>query len=373
LNPNIDLIGVPGGRHRLDTPALLVDLAALERNIARMAELAASSGIALRPHAKSHKSVEIARLQIEAGAIGVSCATLGEAEVMVEAGIPGVLVTSPVVGKNKMRRLIRSARTAGPGQLMVVADHPDNVDALAAAAMDLGHRLPVLVDYHAGYHRTGVADAAAAVALARHIAKSDTLCLGGLQAYGGNIQHLADRRQRQRAATELSRTVANIVEEIECAGLAVEIVTGVGTGTQEFDSTAQVFTEMQPGSYLFMDSDYLKALSDPLRPAPFETSLFVQSTVVSVNATDWVTVDAGIKSFATDSGKPTVARGIEGPSTYEFFGDEHGKLVVDAAHRPALGERVEFITSHCDPTVNLYRHYHVVDADTLIAIWPIDA
>lgn len=373
MNANIDLIGVPGGRHLLDTPALLVDLPALERNIARMAELAVSRGIGLRPHVKSHKSVEIARLQIEAGAIGVSCATLDEAEVMVEAGIPGVLVTSPVVGTNKIRRLLGNARQAGAGQVMVVADHPDNVEALAASAADLGHRVPVLVDYHSGYHRTGVQNAEAAVALARRIAQSDALSFGGLQAYGGNIQHLGDRRQRERAAAELRRNVAEIVAAIERTGLEVQIVTGVGTGTHEFDAAGGVFTEMQPGSYLFMDSDYREALTDPSHPVPFETSLFVQSTVVSVNAPDWVTVDAGIKSFATDSGKPVLSRGIAGPSTYEFFGDEHGKLIVDAAHRPTLGERIEFITSHCDPTVHLHRRYHVVDGDTLVAIWPIGA
>ena len=370
---DMDLIGVAGSRQMLDTPALLVELAALERNIAHMAECAASSGIALRPHAKSHKSVEIARLQIEAGAIGVSCATLGEAGVMLEAGIPSVLVTSPVVGTRKIRRLIEWARRTGPGQLIVVADHPDNVEALAAAAVDLDHPLPVLVDYHSGYHRTGVANAAAAVALARKIAQSNTLSFGGLQAYGGNIQHIGNRREREQAAARLRETVVGIVAAIEGAGLEVAIVTGIGTGTQEFDSVGRVFTEMQPGSYVFMDSDYLKVLTEPLRPAPFETSLFVQSTVVSVNAPDWVTVDAGVKSLATDSGKPAVARGMAGPSTYEFFGDEHGKLIVDTAHRPALGERIELIASHCDPTVNLYRHYHVVDNDTLVALWPIDA
>jgi D-serine deaminase-like pyridoxal phosphate-dependent protein len=370
---DMDLIGVAGSRQMLDTPALLVELAALKRNIARMAECAASRGIALRPHAKSHKSTEIARLQLEAGAIGVSCATLGEAEIMLRAGIHGVLVTSPVVGTRKIRRLIEWAGKAGPGQLMVVADHPDNVEALATAAAGLGHRLPVLVDYHSGYHRTGVANAAAAVALARQIAQSDTLSFGGLQAYGGNIQHLGNHHEREQAAAQLRDTVAEIVAAIEGAGLEVAIVTGVGTGTQEFDSVGHVFTEMQPGSYLFMDSDYLKVLTEPSRAAPFETSLFVQSTVVSVNAPDWVTVDAGIKSLATDSGKPTVARGIAGPSIYEFFGDEHGKLIVDAAHRPELGERIEFTTSHCDPTVNLHRRYHVVDGDTLVAIWPIGA
>jgi D-serine deaminase-like pyridoxal phosphate-dependent protein len=373
MNSNKYLIGVPDSRHSLDTPALLLDLPALKRNIARMAELAAGRGIALRPHAKSHKSVQIARAQIEAGAIGVSCATLGEAEVMVEAGIPGVLLTSPVVGANKIRRLVELARKAGPGELMVVVDHPRNVEDIAKQAADLGYRLPVLIDYHSGFHRTGVADLQAAVDLGRQIAATSTLTLHGLQAYGGNLQHIGERSQREDAAAGLRRNAAAIVAALKDAGMNVEIVTGVGTGTHEFDSADRVFTEMQPGSYLFMDSDYLRALCDATHPAPFETSLFVQSTVVSVNAKDWVTVDAGIKSLATDSGKPAVARGIDGPSRYEFFGDEHGKLIVDAAHRPALGDRIEFVTSHCDPTVNLHGFYHVVDGDTLVDIWPIDA
>jgi D-serine deaminase-like pyridoxal phosphate-dependent protein len=373
MNPNAPLIGELGSRHRLDTPALVLDLPALQRNIARMASFACTHRIGLRPHAKSHKSVEIARLQIQAGALGMSCATLGEAQVMVEAGLPGLLITSPVIGANKLRRLIELARQAGPGQLMVVADHPRNVDELAAHAGALGFRLPVLIDYHAGLRRTGVTDTAAALALAQQITASATLRLQGLQAYGGHLQHIYDAVQRERAAIALSQEVAALVSAIEAAGMPLEIVTGAGTGTHAYDAAAGVFTEMQPGSYLFMDSDYLKALGQASQPAPFETALFVQSTVVSVNASEWVTVDAGLKSLAADSGMPEASRGVLGSSRYEFFGDEHGKLVVDAAHRPSLGDHVEFVTPHCDPTVNLHSCYHVVDGDTLVGLWPIQA
>ncbi|GLQ86900.1 DSD1 family PLP-dependent enzyme [Dyella flagellata] len=373
MNPNLALIGKPGSRYRLSTPALVLDLPALQRNIARMAALATSHGIGLRPHAKSHKSIEIARLQAQAGVRGISCATLGEAEVMVEAGLPGVLITSPVVGADKLRRLIESGRKAGPGQLMVVADHPGNVQELAAQAKLLGYRLPVLVDYHAGLHRTGVTDTAAAVALAQQIADSDSLLLQGLQAYGGHLQHIYDPQQREQAAANLCKDVKAVVAAIEAAGMPLNIVTGVGTGTHAFDAAAGVFTEMQPGSYLFMDSDYLRAMSDASHPAPFETALFVQSTVVSVNADEWVAVDAGLKSLATDSGTPEVAYGVQGTTHYEFFGDEHGKLIVATPHRPALGDHIEFVTSHCDPTVNLHNFYHLVDGDTLVDIWPIQA
>lgn len=373
MNANAYLIGVPGGRRSLDTPALLIDLPALKRNIARMAELARSRGIGLRPHVKSHKSVEIARVQIEAGALGVCCATLGEAEVMIEAGIPGVLITSPVVGKNKLRRLAALAGKAGPNGLMVVVDNAQNVADLAQAVAGLAYPLQVLIDYHAGYHRTGVVDEQAALALARGIASEDSLFLRGLQAYGGHLQHIGDRKQRQDAAANLRSNVSKLIAALEAQGTQVDIVTGVGTGTHDLDSMDHVYTEMQVGSYVFMDVEYAQALTDPQHPLSFETSLFVQSTVVSTNAEQWVTVDAGIKSFATDSVKPVVARGIDGSSRYDFYGDEHGKLIVDATHRPELGARIEFIAPHCDPTVNLHSFYHVVDGDTLIDIWPIQA
>ncbi|PMS23326.1 alanine racemase [Trinickia dabaoshanensis] len=373
LGPNAYFIGVAGSRHSLDTPALLLDRAALERNIAKMAAIAEQHGIGLRPHVKTHKSARIAQMQIEAGAVGVSCATLGEAEAMVQAGIPGVLVTSPVVSTNKLRRLVALAEKAGPRQLMVVVDDACNVAELAVLAARLAYPLDVLIDYQCGYHRTGVPDEDAALALARTIAETGSLRLRGIQAYGGNLQHIAARNQREDAAAQLRETVAKLVRALRSAGMPIEMVTGVGTGTHESDAGGGVFTEMQPGSYVFMDVEYAQVLSDETRGAPFETALYVQSTVVSTRAPAWVTVDAGTKSFATDSVAPVVARGVDGPAQYAFFGDEHGKLTVDAEHRPPLAARIEFTTPHCDPTVNLYDRYHVVDGDTLIDIWPIDA
>ncbi|MBU6487608.1 MAG: DSD1 family PLP-dependent enzyme [Burkholderiales bacterium] len=357
----------------LDTPALLIDRVALERNIANMAATAERRSIGLRPHVKSHKSARIAHMQIDAGALGVSCATLGEAEAMVEAGVPGVLVTSPVVGANKLRRLVALAQQAGPRQVMVVVDDRRNVAELAVLAARLPFPLDVLIDYHAGYHRTGVVDESAALALARAICETGSLRLRGLQAYGGHLQHIEARAERENAAAQLRDAVVNLRSALEAAGTPLEIVTGVGTGTHEADAAAGVFTEMQPGSYVFMDVEYEHVLSERSRVSPFETALFVQSTVVSTQAESWVTVDAGTKSFATDSVAPVIARGVDGPSRYAFFGDEHGKLIVDAEHRPSLGAHVEFVTPHCDPTVNLYDRYHVVEGDKLVDIWPIEA
>ncbi|MET3460616.1 DSD1 family PLP-dependent enzyme [Variovorax atrisoli] len=376
---NAPLIGVPGGRHLLDTPALLIDLPTMTRNIERMAAFAKSRGVNLRPHVKTHKSVEIARRQVAAGAIGVSCVTLGEAEVMVQGGIPGVLITSPAVTPSKIARLIKLAQQARPGDVMVVVDNPQNLAELARAASELTHPLDVLVDYGAGYNRTGAATQAKVLELAALAAAEPRLRLRGLQAYAGNLQHIVARDERSAAAAGLRETVAGIVAAARRQGPNFDIVTGAGTGTHDLDSQEHAFTELQAGSYVFMDAEYSRVLADGDRPSPFETSLFVQTAVVSTNATDWVTVDGGTKCFSTDSGVPVVAKGADAASRYAFFGDEHGKLMPPAgsqasqAPRPALGARVEFVTPHCDPTVNLHDAYHVVEGGTLVAIWPVDA
>jgi 3-hydroxy-D-aspartate aldolase len=385
---NAPLVGVPGGRHLLDTPALLIDLPAMTRNIERMAAFAKARGVALRPHVKTHKSVEIARRQVAAGAIGVSCVTLGEAEVMVAGGIPGVLITSPAVTPSKIARLVKLAQRARPGDVMVVVDNPRNLADLAQAAGELTHPLDVLVDYGAGYNRTGCATQAKVLELAAAVAAEPRLRLRGLQSYAGNLQHIVARGERSAAAAGLRETVAGIVAAAaglretvagivaaaKRQGLNFEIVTGAGTGTHDLDAQENAFTELQAGSYVFMDAEYTQVLASDGQPSPFELSLFVQTAVVSTNAADWVTVDGGTKCFSTDSGVPLVARGADAATRYAFFGDEHGKLLLPPqAARPALGARVEFVTPHCDPTVNLHDAYHVVDGGTLVAIWPVDA
>ena len=370
-HPNEALIGLPGGRARLDTPALLIERPALLRNIARMAEFAATRGVGLRPHSKTHKSVEIARLQIAAGALGVCCVTLGEAEIMVGAGIPGVLITSPAVTPSKIARLMALAAEAGPGGVMVVVDHPRNIAELDAAAATLDHPLDVLVDYGAGYNRTGAASHAELLGLALLVGDAPNLRLRGLQSYAGNLQHIPERAQRVAAAAELRATLAHLAEAAHGQGTPFEIVTGAGTGTHDLDPDGHVFTELQAGSYIFMDVDYRDALADGLNGPPFEIALLVQTAVVSINAANWVTTDGGIKCFATDGPLPEVASGTDPASRYQLFGDEHGKL-FPVGPRPALGARIELVTPHCDPTVNLHDFFHVMEGDTLVALWPVD-
>jgi D-serine deaminase-like pyridoxal phosphate-dependent protein len=367
---NEALIGAPDGRQRLLTPALVLDAAAFARNLAAMAAIAAARGVALRPHAKTHKSVAIARRQIEAGAIGVSCTILREAEAMVAGGILGVLITSPVVTPASIERLIALARRAGPDGLMVVVDDPANAKALSDAAAGLDHPLGVLVDFSAGYSRTGTATEADAVSLAKIMNALPHLALRGLQAYAGNIQHIVERPSREDRAAWLRAAVARIVAAADAEGIALPIVTGAGTGTHDID--AAPFTEIQPGSYLFGDAQYGPVLANGVAASPFETALFLQAAVVSTRAEAYVTLDGGVKSLATDGPLPLVARGAAADCTYAFFGDEHGKLFCPSA-RPALGAKVELVTPHCDPTVNLHDALHVVEGETLVAIWPIDA
>jgi len=370
--PNGGLIGQKGSRFGLDTPALVLDRPAFERNLAAMAAHARASGVNLRPHAKTHKSLAIARRQVAAGAVGISCATLGEAEVMARGGIAGILVTSPLVTAPKLARLAALNRAA-PG-LMVVADHPDNVAALGEAARQSGRELSVLIDVDAGQGRTGVADAPAALALARAARDTPGLNVSGIQAYAGQLQHVPNRAERRRRALAEAEKLRLLVQALAADGIAAPVVSGGGTGTFDLDPEARIFTELQVGSYVFMDVDYQRAQRDGRNAPPFETSLFVSTAVVSVNQPGYVTTDAGLKCFATDGPPPEPAQGAPPGSRYEFFGDEHGKLFVpEGAPRPALGARIECATPHCDPTVNLHDRYHVVEGDTLVEIWPIEA
>lgn len=373
LGPNTALIGKPGSRLALDTPALVVDLDALLRNIAAMAAHARAVKVALRPHAKTHKSVRIAERQVAAGALGICCATLGEAEVMVDGGIPGVHITSPQVTPAKLARLV-ALNTRQQRGLSVVVDHPENLASLDRAALKAGKPIDVLIDFSAGHHRTGCANEADLAALVRATVAAEGLILRGIQSYSGNLQHIPVRAERRAKALAQLEQLRGMIARLRDGGIDVPIVTGAGTGTFDLDPEARVFTELQVGSYVFMDVDYLRAQKDGRNAPPFETSLFVATSVVSVNAPGYVTTDAGLKCFATEGPMPEPAAGAPPGSCYEFFGDEHGKLFVPAgAARPALGAQIECVTPHCDPTVNLHDFYHLVRGDTLVDIWPVDA
>jgi 3-hydroxy-D-aspartate aldolase len=372
VRPNQSLIGAPGSRARLSTPSLVLDLDRLERNIATMTAHCRQVGLALRPHAKTHKSVAIARLQVAAGAVGISCATLGEAEVMVDGGMAGVLVTSPVVGDARIERLI--ALNARADALMAVVDHPDNVLALAAKAA-ASRPLTLLVDFDIGLHRTGAATVADAVLLAERVVAAPNLRFAGVQAYAGQLQHVADYAEREALSRTQHQRLVELIEALRRRGLAPTLISGGGTGTHDIDHRSHAFNELQAGSYIFMDVDYDRI---QLRPGanrpPFENALFVQTTVVSTNAKGFVTTDGGLKRFATDGPKPVISAGAPPGATYRFMGDEHGAVVfAEAGQTLPLGATVVCVVPHCDPTVNLYDDYHCVRGDSLVDIWPVDA
>ncbi len=296
------LIGQQGSRRALNTPALVLERDALERNIAAMAAFARQHGLALRPHAKTHKSVEIAKLQLAAGAVGVCCAKIGEAEALAAGGVEAILITSPVVTPQAITRLM--ALHARVGDLRVTADHPDNVDALAAAAKDAPRPLPVLVDVDPGIRRTGVASPDAAVELAERIARAPSLRFAGVQFYCGVQQHIEKYDERRAAIAERTDYLRGVLERLRAAGLEPEVVTGGGTGTHHIDAELGVLTELQAGSYVFMDRQYNDCDLRGDGAAPFETALFVDARVVSANSPGMATLDAGFKALSTDGGSP---------------------------------------------------------------------
>ena len=365
------LIGEPGSRERLNTPALVLDLDRFERNIAHMAAFARRSGVALRPHAKTHKSADVARAQIAAGSIGQCCAKLGEAEALAGEGIDGLHLTSPIVTDPGIGRLVAlNARVSG---LSVVADHPDAVDALAAAAAG-GKPVSVVVDIDPGIRRTGVASAENALALARRIGEHASLAYAGVQFYCGFQQHIASYAERRAAIADRTAYLRTAIDALVAAGLPPPLVTGGGTGSHVIDAELGVLTEIQVGSYVFMDREYGDCDLDGSGAAPFATALMVDSRVISANTPGIATVDAGFKALAADAGPPPILSGAPKQSRYMFMGDEHGAVIAPSGEAaPSLGERVTLATPHCDPTVNLYDAYHVVREDRLVAIWPVTA
>jgi D-serine deaminase-like pyridoxal phosphate-dependent protein len=354
----------------VDTPALVIDLEAFERNLRRLPERIAGSTVRLRPHAKTHKCPVIALRQMALGAVGVCVQKVGEAEAMVHGGVADVLVTNEIVGRQKLRRLMALGRLARIG---VCVDDPGQVGALEAAAGEAGIALPVYVEVNMGGNRCGVEPGAPALDLARRVAASPHLGFAGLQAYHGSAQHIR-RWEERRAAIGMAADKAGSTRDLlEHHGIACPVVTGAGTGSFEFEAGSGVYTELQCGSYIFMDADYGRNLDRDGAPTrDFEPSLFVWATVMSRPAEERAIVDAGLKALAFDSGPPLVWD--EPAATYERASDEHGRLAVLAAtNRLRIGDKIRLVPGHCDPTVNLYDWYVGVRGGRVEAIWPITA
>ena len=372
--PNASLIGQPGSRRALGTPALVLDLDRLDANIRSMAAHAESHGYQLRPPAKIHKSTAIARRQVNAGAVGVCCATLSEAEAMVEAGIPGVLLFTSVVSEAKLQRL--AALNARAEDFIVATDDFDNVTQLGRATRATGQTLQVMIDFELGGGRTGLADQDSAVALARHIQKTDGLDFVGIQAYNGQGLSEHDYDPRRTVVLERAHRVSQIVAKFEAEGLHPRIVSGGGTGSHDIDSETGVFTEMQVGSYVFMDGYYKDTVMRRNEPHPFAPALTVWGTVVSAAQPGFVITDVGLKEIDGAFGpiSPTVISGAPSGASYSLVGDDLGRIDFASAHDGLpVGAKFELLPPHCYQTVTLYSVYHCVAGGELVEIWPIDA
>jgi D-serine deaminase-like pyridoxal phosphate-dependent protein len=356
------LVGQPVAA--IDTQALVLDLDAMQRKLSRMAEFARKHDIRWRPHAKTHKSSALAKLQMQAGAVGVCVQKTGEAEVMVVGGVSNVYISNEVVDPAKLARVAELAHqlAAEHGQLAIAVDSLAGVRRLAHAMNERRRGGPpavidVFVEIDVGQGRCGVPPGRAALELAHEIRRHPALRFSGLQAYHGRAQHLRTAQARRDAIGVVVQDVLFTRKTIEAEGVPVDLVTGAGTGSMVCEAASGVFGELQAGSFLFMDADYAANERDPAQPQ-FEHSLFVKSQVMSSGLRHAV-CDAGHKSHAIDSGLPKVlAREPTGELEYANGGDEHGILRPAGGNQrvPQLDDVVWLIPGHCDPTVNLHKY-----------------
>jgi 3-hydroxy-D-aspartate aldolase len=355
----------------LPTPALLIDVDIFEKNLVTMRDVCKASGRLLRPHGKAHKSSIIAKKQIEYGAHGQCAAKLGEAEVFVHGGIREVLITTAVVGRRKIERLLSLAALAP--DIKVVSDSAQNLSDLSAAATARGMKLKVLVDVNVGQNRTGVDTADEAVALARHISNEKGLEFAGIQAYGGNNQHINGFENRRTITMLANGRAVAARRAVEKAGFPVGILTVGGTGTYNIDTEVPDVTEIQPGSFVFMDAHYSSiGTRDAAEFNDFGNSLSVLTTVISRPSKGRAITDGGNKALPTDEGLAS-PKGLTGVS-YTPGGDEHGIINLRKPNRDLkVGDKVEFIPGHCDTTVNLYNVFFAVRKGVVEAVWPIEA
>ncbi len=357
-------------RDEVPTPALLLDLDLFESNVKKMFDHVKGRGRAIRPHGKTHKCPEVAKYLARNGASGNCAAKLSEAEVFALHGVTNLLVTTAVVGKHKIERAVRLAQKR-PETIFVV-DNAQNATDLNDAARAAKIKMNVAIDLLLG--RTGIQIGPPAVALAEAIAGLSNLKFAGLQSYSGGASHTVGWENRARVSRQAMEPAVAVRREIEKKGIAVPLLTGGSTGTYNIDTEIDGIDELQPGSFMFMDVDYNliggKGGSD--KYTDFGNALTVWTTVVSKPSDNVAIVDGGYKAFATDRKFGPEPKSLAG-AAYAFNGDEHGKLTLRESAALKVGDRVEFINPHCDPTVNLYDHMFCLRGDNVEAIWKIAA
>lgn len=352
----------------VDTPALLIDLDNLERNISVLAAYCNEQKIDLRAHAKTHKSVEIAKLQIRHGAVGICCQKVSEAEVFVQNGIKDILITNQVLGELKITRLAGLAKKSKMG---VCVDDPANVEELNRIAAEQDVHLTILIELDVGGGRCGIRSKQTLNLMANKIANASHLVFGGLQAYHGGAQHIYDYRLRRQAIEHAVSKVSACSRWLLSHGFSCRSITGGGTGTYPFETGSGLYTELQCGSYVFMDADYGKIrMENKQIITTFENSLFVLTTVMSKTNAKRAICDAGLKAHSIDSGPPLVreARSVE----YIASSDEH-TILHDPENILRLGDKLLLVPGHCDPTVNMHNWYIGIRKDRVEQLWPVSA
>jgi 3-hydroxy-D-aspartate aldolase len=373
LEVGYDVPAKPGmPEDQIQTPCLVLDLDALERNVRKLGELAQAGGVRHRAHGKMHKSVDVALLQERlGGSQGVCCQKVSEAEAFVRGGIRDVLVTNQVRDPGKLDRL---ARLPGLGaRVACCVDDLDGVADLSTAAAAQGAELGCLIELDVGAARCGVTEVSEAVAIARAIDAAPALRFEGLQAYQGSMQHLPTLPERQQAFDKVSAMVGEVLAALESAGLSCETVTGAGTGSFRLEMGSGLYTEIQCGSYAFMDADYGRIRGDDgqrLDDGDWENALFVLTSVMSTAGKGRAVCDAGHKSHAIDSGLPV----IFGRDDIEYVGcsDDHG-VIRDPGDSLQVNDRLRLVPGHCDPTCNLHDWYVGLRGGVVECVWPVSA
>jgi D-serine deaminase-like pyridoxal phosphate-dependent protein len=351
---------------KLDTPAMIVDLALMEQNIARLMQRFQQKPVRVRPHLKTVKSPELAQRLLAAGATGGCVAKISEAEVMARHGIDDLLITTEIAGPPKLQRLVALVREHP--RIKVVTDSQPGAQALNQAMQDAGLTIDVLLDLNVGQNRCGVLPGEEALTLARHLSQLAHIRLVGIQGYEGHLQHIHNAEERAQRCQQAMKLLTTTAAQLRAEGFAIEIVTTGGTGTAEICADYKGITEVQPGSFIFMDTDYRNAIGPT-----YANALTILSTVISRPTPARTVVDAGLKSLSTDSGMPE-PRDLPGV-TYQPAGDEHGILIWSDAQqttaRLQIGDRVELLPSHIDTTINLHDYYYAYRHGKLEAIWPV--
>lgn len=359
---------LPGDRiDAVDTPALLLDLDAMQANMLQVHGRVLAAGLAVRPHVKAHKCPSLAKLQLAAGATGICCQKASEAQVFARAGFRDILITNQLVGSAKLQRVAQIA-TMGV-RVGICVDQALQVEQAAAVARDQGCSIEVLVEVDIGHRRCGVQGPAQAVQLAQMIASSPGLVFGGIHAFRGSAQHMRLPQQRREAVAAAVASLKECIAALAAAGLPCRVVTGGGTGTYPLEADSGLYTEVQPGSYVLMDLDYAANQGEAADP-PLRHALTVLCTVISV-APDHAVLDGGLKAFSVDQGLP---RMLTAGWSVKGLSDEHAVIVPDAG-TPALsvGDKVQLIPGHCDPTVNLHDWIVATRAGEVREVWPVEA